>query len=135
MSEVAITAKVYESDDEGDIFHTYSTYARGLDIFLTTYHLLDIVPKGRDEEGFPGMSWLRHRDRYDDKNFVDPWNEKPARARLRLAAPVCYLRCLLTSLVISNIETLDLPPNTALSLSSALMLRRFFLSWRPFRLM
>src|SRR5258705_2674825 len=47
----------------------------------------------------------------------------------------CYLRCLLTSLVISNIETWDLPPNTGLSLSSALMLRRFFLSCRLLRLM
>src|SRR6185295_11330695 len=46
-----------------------------------------------------------------------------------------YLRCLLTSLVISNIETWDLPPNTGLSLSSALMLRRFFLSCRLWRLM
>jgi predicted dithiol-disulfide oxidoreductase (DUF899 family) len=67
---------VFVKDEAGDIFHTYSSYARGLDIFLTTYQLLDIVPKGRDEEGLPGMAWLRHRDRYDDKNFVDPWNEK-----------------------------------------------------------
>jgi predicted dithiol-disulfide oxidoreductase (DUF899 family) len=71
---------VFFRDDEGNIFHTYSTYARGLDIFLTTYHLLDIVPKGRDEEDSPGMSWLRHHDRYEDKNFVDPWNEKAAAA-------------------------------------------------------
>ena len=69
---------VFFRDDEGNIFHTYSTYARGLDIFLTTYHLLDLVPKGRDEEDTPGMAWLRHHDRYDDKNFVDPWNEKTA---------------------------------------------------------
>jgi predicted dithiol-disulfide oxidoreductase (DUF899 family) len=71
---------VFFKDDEGNIFHTYSTYARGLDIFLTTYHLLDIVPKGRDEDDAPGMSWLRHHDRYEDKDFVDPWNEKPAAA-------------------------------------------------------
>src|SRR5688500_15540282 len=67
---------VFVKDEAGDVYHTYSSYARGLDIFLTTYHLLDIVPKGRDEEGMQGMDWLRHRDRYDDKNFVDPWNEK-----------------------------------------------------------
>jgi predicted dithiol-disulfide oxidoreductase (DUF899 family) len=67
---------VFVKDESGDIFHTYSSYARGLDIFLTTYQLLDIVPKGRDEAELPGMAWLRHRDRYDDKNFVDPWNEK-----------------------------------------------------------
>lgn len=71
---------VFTKDDDGNIYHTYSTYARGLDIFLTTYHLLDIVPKGRDEEGIEIMSWLRHHDRYGDKNFVDPWNEKPASA-------------------------------------------------------
>jgi predicted dithiol-disulfide oxidoreductase (DUF899 family) len=71
---------VFFKDDEGNIFHTYSTYARGLDIFLTAYHVLDIVPKGRDEADAPGMAWLRHRDRYEDKNFVDPWNEKTAAA-------------------------------------------------------
>jgi predicted dithiol-disulfide oxidoreductase (DUF899 family) len=71
---------VFFRDDEGNIFHTYSTYARGLDIFLTTYHLLDLVPKGRDEDDIPIMSWLRHHDRYDYKNFVDPWNEKTPAA-------------------------------------------------------
>lgn len=69
---------VFFKDDDGSIYHTYSTYARGLDIFITTYNLLDTAPKGRDEEEFPSMSWLRHHDRYDDKNFVDPWLEKPA---------------------------------------------------------
>ena len=69
---------VFMKDQRGNIFHTYSTYARGLDIFLGTYHYLDIVPKGRDEEEGAGMNWLRHRDRYDDKNFVDPWLEKGA---------------------------------------------------------
>lgn len=69
---------VFFKDDDGSIYHTYSTYARGLDIFITTYNLLDTAPKGRDEGDFPGMSWLRHHDRYDDKNFVDPWMEKPA---------------------------------------------------------
>jgi predicted dithiol-disulfide oxidoreductase (DUF899 family) len=71
---------VFFKDDEGNIFHTYSTYARGLDMFLGTYHLLDIVPKGRDEDGIPIMSWLRHHDRYDQKTFVDPWDEKPQGA-------------------------------------------------------
>ena len=74
---------VFAKDDAGDVFHTYSTYARGLDGFLTAYHVLDIVPKGRDEAGTPGMAWLRHHDRYDDATFVDPWNERAAA----LAAP------------------------------------------------
>src|SRR5690242_9467257 len=46
-----------------------------------------------------------------------------------------YLMCLLTSLVISNIDTLFLPPNTGRSLSSALIMRRSFWSWQPLRLM
>ena len=67
---------VFFKDAHGNIYHTYSTYARGLDIFLSMYHFLDVTPKGRDEEQTPGMGWLRHHDRYDDKNFVDPWLEK-----------------------------------------------------------
>ena len=67
---------VFYKDAAGDIFHTYSTYARGLDIFLNVYNLLDVVPKGRDEEDFPGMSWVRHHDRYDGQPFIDPWMER-----------------------------------------------------------
>ncbi len=69
---------VFYRDDRGTIFHTYSSYARGLEDFIGAYRLLDIVPKGRDEEGIGGMSWVRHHNRYGDKNFVDPWNEKSA---------------------------------------------------------
>ena len=69
---------VFYKDEEGNIFHTYSSYARGLDTFIGAYHLLDIVPKGRDEEESPGMAWLRHHDNYGAKNFVDPWNERSA---------------------------------------------------------
>jgi predicted dithiol-disulfide oxidoreductase (DUF899 family) len=68
---------VFARDTQGDIYHTYSTYARGLDTFLTAYQYMDIVPKGRDEAEMPGMAWLRHHDRYDDANFVDPWAERP----------------------------------------------------------
>ena len=54
-------------DDGGAIFHTYSTYARGLDMLNGAYHLLDLVPKGRDEESLPHHSgWLRRRDEYVD---------------------------------------------------------------------
>lgn len=69
---------VFYKDDAGHIYHTYSTYSRGLDIFLGVYNFLDVVPKGRDEADAPGMGWVRHHDRYDGKPFVDPWNEKPA---------------------------------------------------------
>lgn len=68
---------VFAKDARGDVFHTYSTYARGLDSFLTAYQYMDITPKGRDEEGTANMAWLRHHDRYDAANFVDPWAERP----------------------------------------------------------
>jgi predicted dithiol-disulfide oxidoreductase (DUF899 family) len=69
---------VFFRDEAGDILHTYSSYARGLDIFIGAYNLLDIVPKGRDEDGIPIMSWLRHHDLYGDAKFVDPWLERSA---------------------------------------------------------
>ncbi len=74
---------VFFRDERGAIFHTYSTYARGLDIFLNTYNYLDIVPKGRNEAPGEGMNWVRHHDRYEDKSFVDPWNEKIAAGGAR----------------------------------------------------
>ncbi len=57
---------VFYKDADGQIFHTYSTYQRGLDILLTTYNYLDMTPKGRDEEGMTphAMAWVRHHDRY-----------------------------------------------------------------------
>ncbi len=69
---------VFFKDAKGDIYHTYSTFARGLDRFLTAYEYLDVTPKGRDEEQTDGMmGWLRHHDRYDDAKFVVPWLEHP----------------------------------------------------------
>ncbi len=47
-----------------DVFHTYSTYARGLDILNCAYNWLDLVPKGRDENPESTMDWVRHHDRY-----------------------------------------------------------------------
>jgi predicted dithiol-disulfide oxidoreductase (DUF899 family) len=63
---------VFYTDDSGAVFHTYSTYARGGEPFIGVYHYLDLVPKGRDEEGlaFP-MAWVRHHDRYDSGPKVD----------------------------------------------------------------
>jgi predicted dithiol-disulfide oxidoreductase (DUF899 family) len=54
----------YKNEDGGGIFHTYSGYARGLDILVGTYNFLDLVPKGRDEDPTSTMSWVRHHDRY-----------------------------------------------------------------------
>jgi predicted dithiol-disulfide oxidoreductase (DUF899 family) len=52
--------------DEAEIFHTYSTYERGLDMLNVAYHYMDLVPNGR-EEGDAGLdSWVRRRDEYPD---------------------------------------------------------------------
>ena len=51
--------------DGTEIFHTYSTYARGLDLLNGAYNYLDLVPKGRDERPESTMEWLRHHDRYE----------------------------------------------------------------------
>ncbi len=66
-SEEGPGLSVFYKDADGQIFHTYSTYGRGLDILLTTYNLLDMTPKGRDEEGMTphAMAWVRHHDRYE----------------------------------------------------------------------
>jgi predicted dithiol-disulfide oxidoreductase (DUF899 family) len=71
-SEEAPGASVFYKDGAGGIFHTYSTYARGLDILVGAYNFLDLAPKGRDEDGLKfTMAWLRHHDRYADGELVD----------------------------------------------------------------
>jgi predicted dithiol-disulfide oxidoreductase (DUF899 family) len=71
--EEAPGLSVFYKDEAGQIFHTYSTYARGLDSLVGTYQFLDFVPKGRDEEGLAfSMSWARHHDRYGDDYVLDP---------------------------------------------------------------
>ena len=56
----------FARDDDGTVYHTYSVYGRGLEPFMGAYDLLDIVPKGRDEEGLSySMAWLRLKDEYD----------------------------------------------------------------------
>lgn len=58
---------VFYRNQTGDVYHTYSTYARGLDMLNGAYHHMDLLPKGRDEEGLPWtMAWLRRHDRYED---------------------------------------------------------------------
>lgn len=64
-SEEAPGLSVFAKDAQGDVYHTYSTYSRGLDILIGTYTLLDLVPKGRDEDPAATMSWVRYHDRYD----------------------------------------------------------------------
>lgn len=57
---------VFYRDADGAMYHTYSCYARGLDMLNTAYHYLDLVPKGRDEADLShSMAWVRLRDMYD----------------------------------------------------------------------
>jgi predicted dithiol-disulfide oxidoreductase (DUF899 family) len=55
---------VFFKDESGAVFHTYSTYARGLDSLVGTYNFLDLVPKGRDENPDSTMDWVRRHDAY-----------------------------------------------------------------------
>jgi len=60
-------ASVFYKDPSGAVFHSYSCYARGIDMLNGAYHFLDLVPKGRDEERLEfTQSWVRHHDRYED---------------------------------------------------------------------
>ena len=72
-SEEAPGISVFYQDAGGDVFHTYSSYGRGLEQLVGTYMILDLVPKGRDEDklGFT-MEWVRHHDRYGTDEFADP---------------------------------------------------------------
>ena len=72
MSEASVEElpglSVFTKDAAGDIFHTYSAYARGAEELLGTYMVLDVTPKGRDETG-PNhnlMDWVRRHDEYED---------------------------------------------------------------------
>ena len=57
---------VFYKDDAGAVFHTYSTYGRGVEVMMGTYNLLDLTPKGRDEDRLSHtMEWVRHHDRYE----------------------------------------------------------------------
>ena len=76
-SEEAPGASVFFKESDGTVYHTYSSYGRGLDMFLGAYHFLDIVPKGRDEDALPWtMSWVRHHDRYGEATAA----QRPAAA-------------------------------------------------------
>jgi predicted dithiol-disulfide oxidoreductase (DUF899 family) len=57
---------VFYKDAAGHVFHTYSTYRRGVEVMMGTYNLLDLTPMGRDERDVPyKMEWVRHHDRYE----------------------------------------------------------------------
>jgi predicted dithiol-disulfide oxidoreductase (DUF899 family) len=66
QGEETAAISVFARDQAGAIFHTYSTYARGLDMLNGAYHYIDLTPKGRDEAGHPHPQfWVRRRDEYD----------------------------------------------------------------------
>jgi predicted dithiol-disulfide oxidoreductase (DUF899 family) len=79
---------VFYKDAAGDIFHTDSIYGRGVEQLMSTYKILDLVPKGRDEDqlGFP-MEWVRHHDRYGTNDFADL--DKPYWPETSPAAAAC----------------------------------------------
>lgn len=85
-SEEAPGLSVFYKDPAGQIFHTYSTFGRGLDSLLSTYAVLDLVPKGRDEEGLAfTMAWVRYHDRYGTNQFADA--DKPYWPEISETAP------------------------------------------------
>ena len=62
MEELHGTSVFYKNP-KGEIFHTYSTYARGDDILIGAHNFLDLTPKGRNEKST--MDWMRHHDKYE----------------------------------------------------------------------
>ena len=72
-SEEGPGASAFYKNQAGEIFHTYSTYGRGLDILIGAYNWLDMAPKGRDEDELAfSMAWVRHHDKYVEGQLVDP---------------------------------------------------------------
>jgi predicted dithiol-disulfide oxidoreductase (DUF899 family) len=75
-SEEAPGISVFYKNAQGEVFHTYSTFGRGLESLIGTYVMLDLVPKGRDEDSLPfSMAWVRYHDRYGTNQFAD--TDKP----------------------------------------------------------
>lgn len=59
---------VFHKGTDGTVFHTYSTYGRGIELVNATYQFLDLLPKGRDEDGLPDpLAWVRRHDEYEER--------------------------------------------------------------------
>ncbi len=72
-AEEAPGVSVFYKDDAGEVFHTYSTYGRGVEVMMGAYNLMDLTPKGRDEgELAHKMAWVRHHDRYEPAAGTKP---------------------------------------------------------------
>jgi predicted dithiol-disulfide oxidoreductase (DUF899 family) len=58
--------------DGDSVFHTYSTYTRGLDLLLNTYNYLDLTVLGRqDAQGGNPQAWIRHHDKYPRAEMME----------------------------------------------------------------
>jgi predicted dithiol-disulfide oxidoreductase (DUF899 family) len=75
-TEEAPGISVFYRDDTGNVFHTYSTYGRGVEVMMGAYSMMDLTPMGRGERDVPHkMEWVRHHDRYEPAPVV---KEAPA---------------------------------------------------------
>jgi predicted dithiol-disulfide oxidoreductase (DUF899 family) len=73
---------VFWKDEQGAVFHTYSTFGRGVEVMMHTYNLLDLTPKGRDEAALDfTMAWVRHHDRYETASFAPAELRRPGPAK------------------------------------------------------
>lgn len=73
QGEEAPGISVFCKDDAGAVLHSYSTYGRGVEVMMGTYHLLDLTPKGRGERDVAyKMEWVRHHDRYEPQPRAKP---------------------------------------------------------------
>ena len=72
-SEEGPGASVFYKNENGEVFHTYSTYGRGLEAAMGIYVYLDLTPRGRHEEGIVPhpMAWVRHHDRYEQDYYAE----------------------------------------------------------------
>ena len=78
-AEEAPGISVFAKDDAGAVFHTYSTFGRGVEAMMGAYVLMDLTPQGRNERDvFYKMEWVRHHDRYEDARGYEPAPEKAA---------------------------------------------------------
>ncbi|WP_411880480.1 DUF899 domain-containing protein [Polaromonas sp. YR568] len=86
-AEEAPGISLFYKDGDGQIFHTYSTYGRGVEVMMGTYNMLDLTPKGRaEQDGFYKMDWVRHHDRYGAASAFTP---APVAAATETAGPSC----------------------------------------------
>jgi predicted dithiol-disulfide oxidoreductase (DUF899 family) len=65
FGEEIVGVSVFAKGDDGAIYHTYSTYSRGVDILNGAYNYIDLTPEGRDEGGRT-QYWVRRHDQYED---------------------------------------------------------------------